>query len=110
MLEDQGLIDPEKAENHRRDLVRAFVVDLPFDETRLLEVAQENDFEAGPATAAFSRPATWIDPARSLDFLRQLISFLMRGTDVNGFRSGLQRLQLELRSMRIHQSVRPFSV
>lgn len=76
VLEEQDSLDERLAEHRRRDLLRAFVMDLPFDEHRLFVVAEEDDFKAGAATAAFSRPAAWIDPSRSLAFFRTVISFL----------------------------------
>ncbi len=76
VLQDGGVFDADSADAYRNDLVRAYVVDLPFDEQRLWDIALENDFKPGPAAAALGRPAAWIEPIRTLGFFRTVVSYL----------------------------------
>lgn len=60
-----GRIDSDVSEGRCRDLMRAHVMDVPFDELRYSEMAAENDFGPGPVTVSLARPAAWIDPRRT---------------------------------------------
>ena len=60
-----GRIGSDVSEGRCRDLMRAHVMDMPFDERRYSEMAAENDFGPGPVTVSLARPAAWIDPRRT---------------------------------------------
>jgi len=63
-LEIGGVMAPPESEELRRDLMRAYVMDMPFEEQRYTEIAKENDFGAGPVTVSLARPAAWQEPRR----------------------------------------------
>lgn len=60
-----GQIDSDVSEDRCRDLMRAYVMDMPFDEVRYSEMAAENDLGPGPVTVSLARPAAWTDPRRT---------------------------------------------
>jgi tetratricopeptide (TPR) repeat protein len=52
------------------ELRRNWVVDLPFEAEQLRTVAEADQWRPGPAYFALTRPATWQDRRRVLDFYR----------------------------------------
>lgn len=82
-LEHSGVLTPSESEELRRDLMRAYVMDMPFDEQHYTEIAKENNFSAGPVTVSLARPAAWQEPRRT----SQWFSLLTRHIHESG-RSG----------------------
>jgi tetratricopeptide (TPR) repeat protein len=73
VLTERGDIAPEQHEQALRSLIQARVGDVPLDNTRLLEIAEDQQWAAGAVAVALGRPAVWIDPARAFDILRLIL-------------------------------------
>jgi hypothetical protein len=47
---------------------------VPLNERRLLELAEDDNWNPAAVAAALARPATWADPLRTLAFHRRLVA------------------------------------
>jgi tetratricopeptide (TPR) repeat protein len=65
-----GHLDRAARDSALLELRRNWVVDLPFDAEQLRTVAEADQWRPGPAYFALTRPATWQDRRRVLDFYR----------------------------------------
>ncbi len=73
MLVADGRLSAEQGENTIRHLINERIGDMPFDEKRLLELAEDDQWRAGPVAAVFGRPASWIDTSRALRLFGRII-------------------------------------
>jgi hypothetical protein len=76
VLAERGSITPEQHEEALRALIRAHVADVPLHNTRLLEIAEDEQWAAGAAAVALGRPAAWINPHRAFDLLRSILQLV----------------------------------
>jgi PIN domain associated with the TPR-GreAB-C-PIN system len=65
-----GHLDRAVRDTALLELRRNWVVDLPFDAEQLRAVAEADQWRPGPAYLALTRPATWQDRRRVLNFYR----------------------------------------
>jgi tetratricopeptide (TPR) repeat protein len=65
---ERGLINVAQLEQIRAQLLREFVVDLPFSKTALVRVAEADKWLPGSTSLILSRPASWADPESGADF------------------------------------------
>jgi len=72
-LADQRIITTEQHENAIRALIKAHIGDMPFNEQRLLELAEDEDWASGSVAAALGRPAAWTDTPRAAALFGRLI-------------------------------------
>jgi len=72
-LADQRIITAEQHENAICVLIKAHIGDMPFNEHRLLELAEDEDSTSGSVAAALGRPAAWTDTPRTAALFGRLI-------------------------------------
>ena len=75
-LEQNSILSIDEAEERRRDLLRTYVMDVPFEEPRYAEIAGEHGFGPGPVLVSLSRPAAWVDLQRTAEWFRKMIRYL----------------------------------
>jgi tetratricopeptide (TPR) repeat protein len=75
-LAHTGQISSGQHEEVIRRLIKGRIGDLPLNEHRLLELAEDDNWAPGCVAAALSRPAAWTDPSRAATFLNQLITII----------------------------------
>jgi hypothetical protein len=68
-----GTITDDQLETCVRSLIKARIGDLPLNEQRLLELAEDEHWNPAGVAAALARPATWADLPRTLAFYRRLL-------------------------------------
>ncbi|MEV4199638.1 PIN domain-containing protein [Micromonospora globbae] len=73
-----GVITAEMLEHCVRTLIKARIGDLPLNEQRLLELAEDDNWEPIAVAAVLSRPTTWADPARTFAFYRRLLDHVQQ--------------------------------
>src|SRR5262249_46489464 len=74
LLFAEGTITAARHEIAARLPVKERTGAIPFTETRLLELAEDDQWHAGPVASVLGRPASWIDTPRAL----RLFSLLIR--------------------------------
>lgn len=67
-----GAITDDQHEDCIRRLIKARIGNLPLNERRLLELAEDDNWRPAAVAAALARPAVWADPQRALTFYRRL--------------------------------------
>lgn len=72
-LVQHRLITAEQHEAAVRTLIKERIGDMPFDETRLLELAEDEAWRAGSVAVVFGRAATWTDPSRALRLFGRIV-------------------------------------
>jgi hypothetical protein len=73
-LASLGVITDDQLEICIRASVKARIGDMPLNEQRLLELAEDDNWNPTGVAAALARPATWADPLRTLAFYRTLVT------------------------------------
>jgi tetratricopeptide (TPR) repeat protein len=73
-LASLGVITDDQLETCIRRLIKARIGDMPLNERRLLELAEDDNWNPAGVAAALARPATWADPLRTLAFYRRLVA------------------------------------
>ncbi|MET7400634.1 hypothetical protein ABZS66_44860 [Dactylosporangium sp. NPDC005572] len=68
-----GVLADDEHERCLRALIKARIGDLPLDEPRLLELAEDARWNPTVVASALARPATWANPRRASAFYRQLL-------------------------------------
>lgn len=68
-LAARGRVTNSALADYQLEMVRQRVVDLPFDPERLHTVAEESDYQMGPAVIAFGRPIVWSQPRKAMAFI-----------------------------------------
>ncbi|MFB9443015.1 hypothetical protein Dvina_51335 [Dactylosporangium vinaceum] len=69
-----GAITDDQHEGCLRRLIKARIGQLPLNEPRLFELAEDDSWRPAAVGAALARPAVWADPLRALTFYRRLIA------------------------------------
>lgn len=69
-----GAITDDQHENCIRRLIKARIGQLPLNEQRLLELAEDDNWRPAAVGAALARPAAWANPLRALAFYQRLIA------------------------------------
>ncbi|MFI7081281.1 hypothetical protein ACIBO1_28665 [Micromonospora sp. NPDC049903] len=72
-MEAAGVITAETFEHCVRTLIKAGIGDLPLDEQRLFELAEDDNWKPAAVAGALARPATWAAPDRTFAFYARLI-------------------------------------
>jgi hypothetical protein len=67
-----GVITSDQHEDCIRRLIKARIGDIPLNEQRLLELAEDDNWHPAAVAAALARPAPWADPARALTLYRHI--------------------------------------
>jgi len=67
-----GAITANQHEDSIRTLIKARIGHLPLHEQRLLELAEEDNWQPAAVASALARPVTWADPQRTLAFYRRV--------------------------------------
>lgn len=75
-LASRGVISAGQHEDAIRALIRSRIGDLPLDEPRLRELADEDGWQPGCVTAALGRAAAWTDPLHSALLLQRLTAYV----------------------------------
>jgi len=65
-LASTGVLADDQLETCVRTLIKARIGNLPLNEQRLLELAEEDNWKPASVAAALARPANWADPLRTL--------------------------------------------
>jgi hypothetical protein len=78
VLLDDGKISEEDYKNALMDLRRNRAADLPVDAEQIMALAAEHDWQVGPATFSFTRPALWRDPPHALALYRECITGVLK--------------------------------
>jgi hypothetical protein len=73
LLAAEGTITVEQRETATRRLIEERIGDMPIDEARLLELAEDDQWRAGPVAAVLGRPASWIETLRALRLFGRII-------------------------------------
>lgn len=68
---ERGRVDNMVLSQSMQTLVREYVVDLPFDETLLMAVAAEQEWQPQAVATVLSRAASWIRVEPAVNLLRQ---------------------------------------
>ncbi|WP_433330870.1 PIN domain-containing protein [Dactylosporangium sp. CA-139066] len=73
-LTTSGAITDDRLEQCIRTLIKARIGDFPLNEQRLLELAEDDNWNPAAVAAALSRPASWADPLRALALYRRIVT------------------------------------
>ena len=77
-LERNSAMSVDIAEEKRRDLLRTYVMDVPFEESRFFDIAEEHEFGPGPVLVSLSRTAAWVDLPRTAEWFRNVVKHLYK--------------------------------
>ncbi len=71
-LHADGAITDDQHEDCLRRLIQARIGNLPLNEQRLIELAEDDNWRPAAVAAALARPTAWVNPLRTLAFYRRL--------------------------------------
>ncbi len=74
LLLTTGAITDTRHEDCIRLLIKARIGDLPLNEQRLLDLAEDANWQPTAVAGALARPSTWTDPLRTLAFYKRLVA------------------------------------
>lgn len=72
-LVQQRLITADQYEAALRTLIKEHIGDMPFDETRLLELAEDENWRSGSVAVVLGQPASWADRLRTLRLFGRIV-------------------------------------